>query len=457
MKHKMSFRKTNHRSKKLNISQIITIVFLIVIITGAILLTLPVASRTGKSNGLFTALFTATSATCVTGLALGDTWTQWSMFGQVIILMLIQIGGLGFMSFASIFFFTLRRKIDFEQMLVMAQSIGTENMQDVIRIQKKILFGGMLMETIGAAILAFRFSNWYSIPKSIWLGVFHSVSAFCNAGFDVLGFEIPGGSLIAFNTDSVICITLSVLIIVGGIGFIVWDDLTGWKPPTRWSVYTKLVLIITSVLIIAGTVLFYIIENQNPMTMGNMTMPQKILASFFQSVTTRTAGFAGIDQGAMTETGKIVTVFFMFVGGASGSTAGGLKVGTFLVIMLFLISRMRGKNRVNIFSRRVSQNHITNALSLFGMMTIFCLTGATILCGTSNFAFIDCLFEVASAMGTAGLSTGITSGLGFISKCILIIFMFFGRIGILTLSMGFLQSGKKNEDYSYPDISMPIG
>lgn len=442
---------------KMNIGQIITVVFLGVILVGAILLCLPFSSRSGESCGPLVAIFTSTSATCVTGLSLVDTWSQWSLFGQVVILLLIQVGGLGFMSIASLLFFAIRRKFDLGQLFVMAQSMGTENIQDVIRIQKKILIGGLSIEGIGCAVLSLRFMNWYSAPKAVWLGLFHSVSAFCNAGFDVLGFEEPGSSLMLFNTDTVICVTIALLIIVGGIGFVVWDDISSLKRPRNYNVYTKLVLIVTAVLVVLGTAIYLLLEYNNPATLGDMSPGKKVLVAFFQSVTTRTAGFASIDQGALTETGKIFTILLMFVGGASGSTAGGLKVVTMLVIVLFLSSRMLGRDKVHIHYRRIPDRQIMDALSLFGMMALFSILGATIICGTTDYRLIDGLYESVSALATVGLSTGITANLSLVGKILMIIYMFFGRIGILTISMGFLQTKKKHEDFSYPDIIIPIG
>lgn len=443
--------------RKLNVSQIIILVFLAVILLGALLLYMPFSSRTGHSNGLLTALFTSTSATCVTGLALGDTYCQWSLFGQLVILCLIQVGGLGFMSIASLFFFALRRKIDLKPMLVMAQSVGAENMEDVIGLQKKVILGGFGVEAIGAIILSVRFSKFYSVPKSIWLGIFHSISAFCNAGFDLFGFEEPGVGLGFFKTDTVILLTIAALIIIGGIGFVVWDDLSKIKRPSRWSVYTKIILAVSFLLFFFGTIVYLILEFENPDTIGNMALSDKILNAFFQATTTRTAGFGVIDQGSLTETGKIFTILLMFIGGVSGSTAGGLKVMTFTIIVLFLLSRMMGKDTVNILGRRVNDDQIMDALCLFGMMTILSFFGAMIICGTTDFRFVDSLYETVSALATVGLSTGVLSGIGLVSKLLLIVFMFFGRVGILTISMGFLQKTTKNEIIKYPETNWPIG
>lgn len=443
--------------KRLNVSQIIIFGFLAIIILGTLILWLPFSSKSGYSNGLLTALFTATSATCVTGLALGDTYTQWSLFGQVVILTMIELGGLGFMSVGSLFLFALRRNVNLRSMLIMAQSVGTDNMEDVVRIQKKIISGGLLVELIGALVLAARFTKWYSLPKALWLGVFHSVSAFCNAGFDILGFIEPGASLFHFKSDAIIIITLSFLIVIGGIGFVVWDDLTRERNPKKWSVYTKIVLISTAILLITGTAAFLFLEFRNVRTIGRMPLSDKILNAFFQSVTTRTAGFAAIDQGGLTETGKILTILFMFIGGVSGSTAGGLKVVTFVIILLFLLSRMRGKEEVIVYSRRITETQIMNALCLFGMMILLSFIGTFIICGTTEFRFVEGMYETVSALATVGLSTGVLNGIGLASKLLLIVYMYFGRVGILTISMGFLQKGTKADTFQYADINLPIG
>lgn len=452
-----SLTKKKHGSRRLNSSQMIVGVFLLIIIAGAILLSLPISSRDGQSCGVLVALFTATSATCVTGLSLVDTYTQWSTFGQVVILLMIETGGLGFMTLASMFFFAVKRKIDFEQMLLMAQTAGTDKVQDTLRVYKKIIIGSVSVELIGALILSLRFHKWYSLPKSVWLGVFHSVSAFCNAGFDVLGFIEPGSSLATLSTDFVICITAALLVIIGGVGFIVWDDITSQKHPKRWSMYTKVVLYTTGFLLLTGTIAIFLLERNNPATLGEMTFSEKMLASFFQSATTRTAGFAALNQGSLTEAGKLVSILLMFIGGASGSTAGGLKVVTFLVVMKFLFARTRGQDEVNILSRRVTQRQITDALSLFGIMILLSLLGSLVICASTDFSFVDAMYETVSAIATVGLTTGITDKLGLLPQILLIVYMFFGRIGILTINMGFFKDKRKADEYKYPDAVILIG
>ena len=431
--------------------------FLGIIVFGTFLLMLPLASRNGRSAGPVTALFTATSATCVTGLVLADTWTQWSNFGQAVILVMIQVGGLGFMSAASLAYFSLRRRISIQQQLVMAEAIGSD-MDEVLYHQKRLLIRAFTIEGIGALILTVRFLFEYPVHLAVKLGVFHAVSAFCNAGFDVLGFKAPGASLIVYQKDPVICLTLSALVILGGLGFLVWDELLREKrTPKTWSVYTRLVLITTGVLLLAGTVLTCLVEWRNPSTLGPMTVPQKLLAAFFQSMTLRTAGFAGVDQGLLTSAGKAVSIFMMLIGGSSGSTAGGLKTVTFVVLLMFLWNRMRGRRTVNVFHRTISDDHVLNAITIFMLMVLLAFAGAAFICATSPVGFADSLYETVSALGTVGLTAGATPRLSLVSKFMIMLFMYFGRVGLLTISFGFLRNKPSGEQYKYANTDLLIG
>ena len=448
--------KPRKKRQAISISRVIALTFLGIILCGTILLALPFSSRNGQSAGPVTALFTATSATCVTGLVLADTWSQWSNFGQVVILMMIETGGLGFMSAASLAWFSLKRKISIQQQLVMAESIGS-NMNDVVDHQRRLLIRAFTIEAIGAAILTARFMTEFSFPLALKLGIFHSVSAFCNAGFDVLGFIRPGASLIVYQTDPVVCLTLSALVILGGLGFLVWDELLRERHPGKWSVYTKLVMITTGVLLVGGTVLFCLLEWRNPSTLGTMKAPQKLLAAFFQSMTLRTAGFAGVDQGLLTPAGKAVSIFMMLIGGSSGSTAGGLKTVTFVVLLMFLWNRMRGRQTVSVFHRTISNDHVLNAITIFMLMVLLAFAGATVICATSPVGFADSLFETVSAIGTVGLTAGATPRLSLVSKFLIILFMYFGRVGLLTISFGFLKKKASGEKYKFANTDLLIG
>lgn len=446
----------NRGYSRISGTKLIVLSFVLIILAGALLLTLPAASRGGVSCGFLPALFTATSATCVTGLVLFDTFVQWSGFGQAVILLLIQVGGLGFMSITSIYFFMMRKKVGLKQRMVMAQSIGLSDISGIVRLETHVLIGTFLIEGIGALILFFRFLPEYGLWVSLKWGIFHSVSAFCNAGFDLFGAISPGSSLMEFNRDPVVCLTLSALIILGGLGFFVWEEIVTKRKFRKFSVYTKMVLQITLYLILSGWVLFCLIEWKNPATLGNMTVPEKILAGFFQSVTTRTAGFASIDQGAMSEAGRAVTVVYMLIGGSSGSTAGGMKTVTAGVMLLSLWSRLRGRNRVTVYGRTIPDEQVGDATVLAASMIGLCFFGSVCL-SVTGIPFLDSLFECASALGTVGLSTGITAGLGTFCRLLMILYMFFGRVGVMTISLAFLSADRAEERFQYAKIKLLIG
>ncbi len=458
----MSFSKENKKKKSsgrkpMNLYLVIVFAFLGIILFGTLLLCLPVSSRSGNSCGFITALFTATSSTCVTGLVLADTWSQWSGFGQVVLLCLIETGGLGFMSIASITFFAFKKRISMNERAVIAMAVGADDQSEAVRIQKKMLAFSLSAEGLGALALTLRFSEEYGILKALRLGIFHSVSAFCNAGFDILGFKSAGASVQIYGTDTAVVFILSFLIVFGGLGFIVWDEIFHIKSPKKWSVYTKLVIITTSVLLISGTFFICVTEWNNPLTLGEMTVFEKIKAGFFQSVTVRTAGFAGIDQECMTDAGKAVSMFLMLIGGSSGSTAGGLKTVTFVVILLFLMSHFKGHENTNIFHRCIPQRYALNALTIFGIMVFLSFFGAFFICVTSPVSFTNALYEAISALATVGLTAGATPLLSLPAKLLIIIYMYFGRVGILTISLGFFQSKNSKEHFRYANTDLMIG
>ena len=442
---------------RLSPTQIIALTFVLIILVGTALLMLPAASRTGVSVGPISALFTATSATCVTGLVVGDTWSLFSGFGQIVILSLIEVGGLGFMSAACLVIFLFRRKIGLRQRMVMAQALSVNEMEGVVRLQKWVLLGSLIIQLTGALILFGRFLPVYGWATALKWGIFHSVSAFCNAGFDIIGSVAPGQSMAFFNHDPVVLITLMVLVVVGGLGFFVWEEVVTCRSIRKWSIYTKLVLISSFVLILAGAVLTMALEWDNPDTLGKMPVGQKILNSFFQSVTLRTAGFAGVDQGALTDASKAVAVVFMLIGGSSGSTAGGLKTVTVLVLLLFVISRARGRNRASVFHRNIPAEKVMDAMTIVSIVVALCMVGAVVICVTSPVGFLDALYESASALATVGLTTGVTAKLSVVAKLMIILFMYFGRVGVLTLSLGFLLGDKAEERFRYADTNLLIG
>lgn len=449
------------RARKLRLSttQIIALTFAGIILLGMALLSLPLSSRNGESCGFFPALFTATSATCVTGLVLFDTWSQWSGFGQAVILLLIEIGGLGFMSAASLVIFLFRRKVGLKQRMVMAQAMSLNDMRGVVQLQRIVIFGSLSIQLLGAATLCLRFLPEYGFRQAATWGVFHAVSGFCNAGFDIFGSIAPGQSLIAFNDDPVVLITLMVLITVGGLGFFVWEELARVRSFKKFSVYTKLVLIATAAIIMIGTGLMLLLEWNNPNTLGGMPVWQKILNACFQAVTLRTAGFAAIDQGALSDGAKAVSMVIMLIGGSSGSTAGGLKTVTFVVLVLFIWAKARNKSSVHLFHRTIPDNKATDAMTIFFIMVSLAFFGGFFITATAptNISFTDGLFEAISALATVGLTAGLTPTLGIPAQILLIAFMYFGRVGVLTISLGFLMGNKAEDRFRYADTNLLIG
>lgn len=445
------------KPKSLSATKVIALVFLAIIMLGTLLLSLPAASRSGVSCGFRPALFTATSATCVTGLILFDTWTQWSGFGQAVILCLIEIGGLGFMSAASLVFFMFRRKVGLKQRLVMAQALSVDDMNGVVRLQKTVLCGSLGIQATGALILFLRFLPQVGPRRALIWGVFHSISAFCNAGFDLFGAVAPDASISCMNTDPVVMGTVMALITLGGLGFFVWEEVVRLRSWKKFSVYTKLVLATTVVLLLSGMVFFLALEWSNPATLGPMSVPEKLLNALFQSVTLRTAGFAAIDQGGLTEAGKAVSIVYMLIGGSSGSTAGGLKTVTVVVLMLFLWSRARSRQTVTVYKRTIPSAKVLDAMTIICIVVGLAMAGAIYICVTSPVGFLDALYETASALATVGNTTGVTRLLSVSAQYMIIVFMYFGRVGILTLSIGFLMGDRAQERFHYAETNLLIG
>lgn len=456
-KIRMLFWQLRRRLGALSAMQSIVLVFLAIILAGTLLLMLPAASKGGESASFITALFTATSCTCVTGLALVDTFTHWSVFGQIVMLCLIQIGGLGFMTVMTLFFLAAHRKIGLKERLIIAQSFGLEKLSGLVRLVRKVLIRTAVIEGTGALILTIRFFMQMPVGRAVWCGVFHAVSAFCNAGFDILGDLQAGGSLAGYVSDPVVNVTLMALILLGGLGFFVWEDILQKKRLQDLSVYTKLVLIISAVLVFGGAALFAFLEWDNPATLGTLGVGGKILASFFQSVTTRTAGFYTISQGALMDASLVLTDVLMFIGGGSGSTAGGAKMVTVAVLLLSVISAAGGRSQTTIMRRSIGAQQVRNAVAVITMMFVIALSAAMILCVSNGLPIKDCFYETVSAIATVGLTTGITAQLNTLSHIILIILMFFGRVGIMTISLGFLFSDRAAERYRYAEAKILIG
>lgn len=422
-------------------TQFIAYGFFCIILTGTILLMLPISSRSGQSAGFLNALFTATSASCVTGLVIADTWTQWTLFGQLVIITLIQIGGLGFITIGIFVAMILRRKIGLKERGLMQESVNTLQIGGMVKLARKIIIGTCFFEGMGAFLLAIRFIPQYGLIRGIFYGVFHSISAFCNAGFDLMGGTAPYTSFVGYYDDWLVNLVIMSLIVIGGIGFIVWDDLSRHKLHFRkYLLHTKIVLIVTFVLIFGSAALFYFLERDNLLV--GMNGSGKILTSLFSAVTARTAGFNTTDTGALTDGSKLLTMILMFIGGSPGSTAGGIKTTTIAIMLLYARSTIKGTYGVNVFDRRLQDDAIKRASVVFSINLFLALTASLAIMAIQNLSMPDVLFETFSAIGTVGMTTGITRDLLPISRVIIIILMYCGRIGSLSFALAFIQQKK---------------
>lgn len=446
-------KQTKKLSRAANPARILALSFFMVIMVGTLLLMLPVSSRSGQWTSPLTALFTATSATCVTGLSTVDTGLYWAPFGQVVLLCMIQLGGLGFMTLLYTFAILLRRRLTISRQLVLMGALNLNSVEDALRIAKHTLAVTLSCEGAGAALLAVRFiPEQKSVIKGLWYSVFHSVSAFCNAGFDLVG------GLARYQRDIWVNGVIIFLIVASGLGFFVWEELIiWWKTRKPLSLASQLVLHMIAFLLLSGTVLFLILEYNNPSTLGNLSLPHKLLAAAFQSVTLRTAGFATVDQGGLTEGSKALSILYMFVGGNSGSTAGGIKVSTIIVLIYALKSGLRGEERVKVRGRTLRSRQVFNAMTLTLLVGLAAFVGALLLSVLEKLPFLECMYETASAIATVGLSTGITSSLSAQSQLILICMMYLGRVGILSFSFSVITHRPVVEKISYPSMDMMIG
>ncbi|MGE5598356.1 MAG: TrkH family potassium uptake protein [Bacteroidota bacterium] len=417
--------------------QILVLGFAAVILCGALLLTLPSASNDGRSLRFLDALFTATSAVCVTGLVVVDTATQYTRFGQIVILCLIQVGGLGFMTMSTMIALLIGKRISLQERLVMQEAFNQFSPAGLVRLARNVLLTTLVVEGTGAAILAARFAFDYQLGQSLYMGAFHAVSAFCNAGFDVMG-RLTGkfSNLTAYVADPFVSLTIGGLIVVGGIGFPVIQELYHYRRTRRLSLHSKLVLKITAVLIGAGTILILLFELSNPETMRPLGWGGRILAAIFQSITPRTAGFNTLNIGAMTAGSIFLLTMLMFIGASPSSTGGGIKTTTFGVILATIISTIRGYDEVDLAQRRLPRDLIFKALTITALAAALVITVTLIMTFTEAKAtFAQILFEVVSAFGTVGLSTGITPSLSDLARVLIIMTMFIGRLGPLTVAV----------------------
>ena len=414
-------------------TRLVALGFATVILIGALLLTLPISSSTGESVGFPDALFTSTSAVCVTGLVVRDTGTEFSTFGHVVIILLIQIGGLGFMAAATIFFMLLGKRISLGTRLMLQESLNEDRIGGLVRLMRWVIFSAFTIEGIGALLLATRFVPILGLGKGLWYSVFHAISAFCNAGFDILGNY---RSLIDFRFDPIINFTVMALIVIGGLGFSVLQDVRASRSFRKFRLHTKLVLTFTAVLLFGGGLFFMVVEWGNPNTLGPMNPLQKAMAALFQSVTLRTAGFNTIDQAALHPASKFLSVLWMFIGASPASTGGGIKTST--VAVLFLTVRMvaKGRSEPTAFGRTIPKGTPGRALAIafIGLGVLLTEIMALQLLHPEKH-ILDLMFEVASALGTVGVSSVVTNTLGQPARLFLILAMYTGRVGPLTLTL----------------------
>ena len=427
-----------HTLKRLTSFQVIILGFLSVILLGTLLLMLPFSSRAGVITPFLDAFFTATSAVCVTGLVVHDTVTYWSSFGQIVILLLIQTGGMGVITVAASFSMISGRRISLMQRSTMQEAISAPKVGGIVRLTGFIVRTSLMIELLGAVIMAPVFCRDFGL-KGLWMALFHSVSAFCNAGFDLMGTRGAFSSLTSYAVEPVVNLTVMLLIIVGGIGFLTWDDIRANKWHIRqYRMQSKVILCATAILLLVPVVYFFGFE------FDGLPFGKRILASVFQSVTPRTAGFNTADLTAMSEVGQLVILALMLIGGSPGSTAGGMKTTTVAVLVAAAISTFRRKEHAHYFGRRIDDDVIKNAATIFLMYIVLFFAGGLIISKVEGLPVLACLFETASAIGTVGLTLGITPSLGAVSRLILIMLMFFGRVGGLTLIFAALSGTRKN-------------
>ncbi|MEG1593118.1 MAG: potassium transporter TrkG [Oscillibacter sp.] len=434
----MPFLKNEHITP----ARVIILGFLLLILTGAVLLTLPIATHAPGGASFFDALFTATSATCVTGLIVQDTALYWSPFGQVVILLLIQIGGMGVVTMAIAITMFAGKKIGLKQRWVMQESIAAPQVGGIVRMTGFILKASFLLEGVGAILLALRFCPQFGFFKGLWYAVFHSISAFCNAGFDLMGTVTgPFSSLTGYVGDPLVSGTIMSLIVLGGLGFLTWHDVCEHGRHFRsYRLQSKLILSTTAGLLLLSAVFFLLYEFRLPQWQF-LTFGERTMAALFQSVTPRTAGFNSVDLTQLSQPGQFFTTLLMVTGGSPGSTAGGFKTTTLAVLLLSVRSVFRHRDSAQCFGRRIPEDALRNAVTIFLLYILLFLTGGILICAIDGVSLMSALFEAGSAIGTVGLSMGITGGLSAPSRLILIFLMYFGRVGGLTLVYAVLSGG----------------
>ncbi|OPL09259.1 MAG: ATP synthase subunit J [delta proteobacterium ML8_F1] len=441
--------------KPMNPAQILVLGFSTIIFLGMVFLNLPIATASLKSPGLTDALFTATSAVCVTGLVVADTGTYWSPFGQGVILLLIQIGGIGFMSMATFWALLIGRKIGLKNRMIMQEAFNQSSLSGIVRLVKYVLILTLVVEGIGALLLSGFFIPLYGVGKGILFSIFHSVSAYCNAGFDLIGgFR----SFTPFVGSPYLNFVILTLLILGGLGFSVVVELLGLPKSHRISFHSKVVLSVTGLLLGLGFIVILALEYHNPATLGDLNFGQKILAAFFQSATPRTAGFNTVDTGGLRDATKFFVIMLMFIGGSPGSTAGGIKTTTLAIILLSVKTIVMGQRDTVIFKKRIRSEAMSRAFVIFTVSLMLVMLMVLLIGLVSpEHEFLDVLFETVSAFGTVGLSAGITPELSTIGKLLVVLTMFAGRVGPLTLVVALAHRRKRIEPIRFPEDKISVG
>ena len=444
------------KSERVSPARVIILGFLLLILLGTALLMLPFSTKVWGGASFSDALFTATSATCVTGLVVRDTASCWSGFGQLVILLLIQVGGMGVVTMAVAIYIFSGKRIGLKQRWVMQESISAPQVGGIVRMTGFILKTAFAMEGIGAAILALRFCPRFGLWRGLWYSVFHSVSAFCNAGFDLMGEEAPFSSLTGYTGDPVVNLTVVLLVVVGGLGFMTWQDIAAHR--LRFQAYrlqSKLILVTTAGLLTFGFLFFLLYEFRLPQWDG-LSLGEKVLAALFQSVTPRTAGFNTVELGQLSETGRLLTILLMLTGGSPGSTAGGFKTTTLAVLILSAAAVFQRQRSARCFGRRVQEPALQSACAIFLLYISLFLTGGMLICCMDHVPLMDSLFEAASAIGTVGLSLGGTARFSLASRMILVFLMYFGRVGGLTMIYAF-TAGNGTSVSQFPQEPVTVG
>lgn len=411
----------------------------LIILVGSVLLCLPVSSRSSTFTNFLDCVFTATSATCVTGLVIYDTYTHWSLFGQLVILLLIQIGGLGFMTLAISAVTLTKKHIGLRERYTMKEAISAPTVGGVVRISRFIFLTSIAIEATGALLLSIKFIPQFGIVRGIYFSIFHSISAFCNAGFDLMGIIKPFSSLATYQGSVLVNLVICFLIIIGGLGFFVWDDIRiHLFKINKYKLHTKIVLTVTSTLILIGFLSIFIFESRYT-SFDNLPIKNQILVAFFQSVAPRTAGFNTIDLASISDESQILTICLMLIGGSPSSTAGGIKTTTLAVMVLSILTELRNKKHIECFNRRIDEQTVRHAYSVLTMYLFFFLSGAILISAIDGVSVSKSIFETSSAIGTVGSTLGITSQLSAVSHAILILLMYVGRVGGLTILVAFAK------------------